>query len=270
MTRISEVNDAIRSMDPADPYVDQISTRAVADLQAILDTEIAPSPRRTTSRRLAPAIRRTAVVGATAVAVTVVTLALPTLLGGDRAFATWTAAPASLGEEARPGAGAECRERMKDGSDVGPDYGKYLDEAEVAIAETRGVWTTVVLVGTDGFSAMCITDDSDHLFSKRMIGSMGIVTDYTAPGPRELIATSLGMGSSNDDAISLVSGHAGEDVEKVVYASVEHGDVVATVSSGHFALWLPGDELEDAPSDGVELEVTYRDGESGTVMLSLG
>jgi hypothetical protein len=70
--------------------------------------------------------------------------------------------------------------------------------------------------------------------------------------------------------ISLAAGHAGADVVGVVYRSQTHGDVTATVSHGRFALWLPGDELEDANAgEGVEVEVTYGDGSTGTSRLKL-
>ena len=88
----------------------------------------------------------------------------------------------------------------------------YADEAEgaaVAVAERRGVWTTVVLAGEDGFSALCITDDAVHLFSNGMIGSVGKPADHTTPGPRELIATDLGTGSMDAGEISLAAGAAG-------------------------------------------------------------
>ena len=55
----------------------------------------------------------------------------------------------------------------------------------------------------------------------------------------------------------------------VVYQSAGHGEVAATVSAGRFALWLPGDELADASREGVEVEVTYRDGSSAVLRVDL-
>ncbi|MDQ3610892.1 MAG: hypothetical protein M4D85_04640 [Actinomycetota bacterium] len=47
--------------------------------------------------------------------------------------------------------------------------------------------------------------------------------------------------------------------------------MAATVSQGHFAFWLPGAdaELEAASSRGVDVDVTYRDGSTGTSRLTL-
>jgi hypothetical protein len=41
------------------------------------------------------------------------------------------------------------------------------------------------------------------------------------------------------------------------------------VNDGHFALWFPGNELQNASSQGVPLEVTYRDGTTATTRLTL-
>jgi hypothetical protein len=164
-------------------------------------------------------------------------------------------------------AAASCRQMQQDGP--GAKYADQLSSAEPAVAERRGVWTTVVLAGTDGFSAMCITDDSTHLFTKDMIGWLGTPTDYAAPAPRALTATDLGTGTMNAGDISLAAGHAGSDIVEVVYHSPTLGDVSATVSRGRLTLWLPGGELKIASSNGVEVAVTYHDGRTGTSRLNL-
>lgn len=274
MNRVDDINATLRSLDPADRHVDPTNSRARADLQAILAVDPATSGRQTAfqqtalPRRAARTPRRVALVGAMVAVVAAGLVAIPSLTGGDRAFATWTAVPADMSAQQRPEAAADCRENLEDGA--GAEYADDLESAETAIAESRGVWTTVVLAGTDGFSAMCITDDSTHVFGKGMIGSIGAPTDYATPGPRELFATDLGVGSMNDRDISLAAGHAGSDIVGVIYRSRGHGDVAATVSHGHFALWLPGDELMEASSNGVEVEVTYRDGTTATSTLGLG
>lgn len=115
---------------------------------------------------------------------------------------------------------------------------------------------------------MCITDDTPGLFGSGMIGSIGTTSDYTAIGPRDLVATSLGTGTMSAGSISLAGGHAGADVVGVVYESPTVGDVTATVSKGHFALWLPGEELIDAHS-GLDVIVAYRDGTTDLQRLHL-
>ncbi|HEX6234558.1 MAG TPA: hypothetical protein VFZ63_15635 [Jiangellaceae bacterium] len=83
------------------------------------------------------------------------------------------------------------------------------------------------------------------------------------------MATDLGRGSASAGELSAAAGYVGSDVAGITCQSVGHGEVVATVSAGRFALWLPGNELEDASRDGVRVDVTYRDGTTGTVRIDL-
>lgn len=277
MTRIHDINTALRSLDAADHHVDPANARARTDLQSILATDPSPDPLQQpwspSAHRVGPArsaartTRRVALAGGMLAAVTAGLVVLPSLTGGDQAFASWTPAPHGTSAQQRTDAAADCRQMQEDGA--GAEYADELSSAEPVIAERRGVWTTVVLAGTDGFSAMCVTDDSTHLFAQDAIGSVGTPTDYAAPGSRDLTATDLGVGTMDAGDISLAAGTAGSDIVGVVYHSPTHGNVAATVSQGHFALWLPGDELKDASSNGVEVEVTYHDGSTGTRRLTL-
>lgn len=126
----------------------------------------------------------------------------------------------------------------------------------------------MTLAGSGGFSALCITDESAPLF-RDWIGSVGAPADYATPDPRDVVATDLGTGIVNNGELSVAAGYVGSDVTGVVYRSASHGEVVATVSGGRFALWLPGDELKDWSRDGVEVQVTYRDGSTAAVRLDL-
>jgi hypothetical protein len=212
-------------------------------------------------------MRRAGLLGGLVAAATAILVVLPSVSGGDPAFATWTAAPSGMTERERADAAAECRESKKGVGDG--MYAQDVAAAAVAIAERRGAWTTVILTGEGGFSAMCITDDSAYFFTKSMIGSVGKSTDIANRGPRELTATALGTGTMGAGKISLAAGIVGSEVVGVSYRSRAHEDVAATVSYGHFALWLPGAELQDASTDGVNVDVTYKDGTTGTSRLNL-
>lgn len=278
MTRNQDIDTLLRSLDAAGHQGAADTRRARADLQRILSTdpELAPQQHATPStiagrgrpqRSAARATRRVAVLGGMVAAVTASLIVLPSLSGGDPAFASWTPVPSGMTQQDRTSAATECRASKKDtGSGM---YADDISMAELAIAERRGEWTTVVLTGTDGFSAMCITDDSAHLFNKGMIGSVGKPADYATPGPRELTATDLGSGTINSQYISLAAGAAGADIVGVTYKSRGHEDVTATVSQGRFALWLPGNELQNAATNGIDVELTYRDGTTGTSRLTL-
>ncbi len=272
MNRTDGLNAALRSLDPADQDIDPTDGRARTDMYAILAADPTPAPQTGAwspvfeVHRPRPA-RRVALLGGLAAAVTAGLVVLPSLTGGDQAFATWTAAPTAMSAQQRAAAADDCRENLQSGA--GEDDADNLNSAEPAIAERRGVWTTVVLAGRDGFTAMCITDDSAGLFTDGMIGSLGTPAGYAAPGPRELFATNLGTGTMGAGDISLAAGAVGPDVVGVAYRSRAHGVVAATVYGGRFALWFPGDELKDRPSGGVEVDVTYRDGRAGTSRLTL-
>ncbi len=276
MTRTHDIDTALRSLDAAEVQVDPHSPRSRADLQRIVSTDPSPGAlqlsdrpnagRVARPRRTAPAPRRVAVAAVVLAAVTAGVVALPSLSGGDQAFASWTRAPRGMTEQEAVDAAASCRKMQQDGA--GAEYAERLGSAEPVIAERRGVWTTVILAGADGFSALCIADDSSRLFTD-MMGSVGTPSDYAPPAPRDLTATSLGAGTMKAGDISLAAGTAGSDVVAVTYASPTHGTVAATLSQGHFALWLPGDELKEASSSGVNVEVTYRDGSTRTARLTL-
>lgn len=275
MSRTHDIERGLRSLDAAGRRADRDTTRARTDLERILATDPTERPPERPSRpspshdtwRAKPrrAARNVALVGAALMTVTAGVVALPAASGGDPAFATWTPDPDAVPALGRPEAAADCREALQDGA--GSD--QPLSAAEPVIAERRGVWTTVVLAGPEGLSAMCVTDESRPFWGRGMIGHLAPArAGHTAPGPRELEAAALGDGIIDNEPLSLAAGAAGEDIAAVAYLSPAHGEVTASVAGGHFALWLPGDELRGASSAGVELRVTYRDGTTGTTRLS--
>lgn len=256
--------ELLRGSDPV-PHEVPIGTAGDHIARATL-ARILAVPSNQTGSGWRPRRGRVALAGGMLAAATAGLVVLPSLSGSDQAFATWTPAPRGMSAQERADAAAGCRQSQKEGP--GAEYADELSSAEPAIAERRGVWATVVLVGSDGFSAMCITDDSSHPFAKDMIGSLGAPADNAAPGPRALAATDLGVGTMNAGDVSLAAGVAGSDVVAVVYRSRIRGNVSATVSQGRFALWLPGNELKYASSNGVDVEATYRDGRKGTSRLT--
>jgi hypothetical protein len=267
MTRSQEILSTLRTLDAADRDVDPRGARARNDLARVLAADPPGRPSELPSPRVGGrSAWKLALFGGmvTAAAATVV-FALPAITGGgDRAFASWTPSPQGMSAKARANAADKCREAHRNGPES--DYANELRGADAAIVERRGVWTTVVLANGQGFAAMCITDDSTRLF-KDWFGSIGTPSGYTAPKPRDLVTTDIGTGTIDAGDLSLAAGAAGSEVAKVVYRSPARGEVAATLSKGRFALWLPGDEFEDAPKKGIEVTVTYSDGSTGTSRL---
>ncbi len=268
MNSLHDHLDVLRSLDPAPAAADPTTPRARADLARILATDVGspkPTPKpRPTHRRSAT---RLAVAAAVVLAVGSGLVLVPSLTGGDPAYATWTADPSVVENGARTAIADACRDSQRDGA--GSTYGQELDTAATAVAERRGAWTLVLLAGDDGFSALCITDESRPLFQSSF-GYVGVV-DHSDRVPSRLIhAEALGVGSIDGHELSIATGPVEAGVVGVTYASAVHGAVSATVSHGHFALWLPGNDLENAPRDGAQVEVTYRDGTTETRTVELG
>lgn len=250
----------LRQLDPSPAATPELSGRARADLERILATERRPArpPVRPRTRgRLAVGL-----VAAAALAVAGV-LAPAALHGGDTAFASWTPTGRGLSPEDRADAGASCRDALAEGDMDDP----ALQDSAVAVAERRGVWTTVVLAGEGGFSGLCITDGSAGWFRGDMIGSVGVAAGTATVGDRALVAIGLGSGTMSAGDLSLAVGVAGSQVRAVRLRTETHGVVEATVADGRFALWFPGDELEGRGV--VPVEVEYADGSSARVRLAL-
>lgn len=263
----------LRSMDAAEQNSQPNPTRAQADLARILSsqpTPAAPNSRLGINRELAKPKanrrRRAVTLGGLAAAVTAGLLIMPALSEGDPAFATWTAAPGTLTGSERDHAVSDC---LNSKQHVGGGmYSTELSTAEVAIAERRGAWVTVVLSGRDGFEATCTTDATAPWFREGMIGSIGKPSNATALPARGIAATQLGTGTIADKPISIASGRVGTEVVAVTYTSAANEEVIATVAKGQFAFWLPGNEMQNASDQGLPVNVTYTNGTTETQRLN--
>lgn len=264
MNSMRDPLDVLRSLDPAPDQVDPHGPRARADLARILASDPAAGPRELTRPARAPRL----VAAAVAVLAVGSGLALlPSLTGSDPAYATWTAVPTTVPGNQQSEMADACRDAQREGA--GSTHRQELASATTAIAERRGAWSLVLLTGDDGFSALCITDESRPLF-RSSFGYVGAATDTAEGTDGSLAANALGVGSIDGRELSVATGPVGPDVVAVTYLSDEHGEVAATVSHGYFAFWLPGDELSDASRTGTPVEVTYRDGSTETVTVALG
>lgn len=264
MNTLRDPLDLLRSLDPAPDHVDTAAPRARADLERILATDPGSDPAATDARRTSP---RLAAAAAAVLVIGAGVALVPSLTGSDPAYATWTAAPTKVSGSALPGVADACRDAQAGGA--GSDHRRELAASTAAVAERRGAWTLVLLSGDDGFSALCITDESRPLF-RSSFGYVGATPDSAAGAERPIRADTLGVGSIDGRELSVAVGTVSDDVSAVTYTSAEYGAVAASVSGGHFAFWLPGDELTDASQDGVEVELTRRDGTTETHLVTLG
>ncbi len=262
MNSLRDPLEVLRSLDPAPGTADPHTPRARADLARILATDSGArshSPHKRSTVRLAVAAAAVVAVGSGLVV-------LPSLTASDSAYATWTGDPRAVPNSDRAELADACRESQRDGA--GSAYRQDLETATAAVAERRGAWTLVLLARDDGFSALCLTDESRPLF-RSSIGFVG-VRQETAETSGVIRTDTLGVGSIDGHELSVAAGPVPADVTALTYASAEHGVVSATVSQGQFAFWLPGDDLETASQDGAPVEVTLADGTTETRVLRLG
>ena len=271
MKNNQKLDALIRSMDAAEQSPAPNLQRSRNDLEQILrspQTSMPSGRLKLESATPRPRRRRRALaLGAMAAATTAGFLVAPALSGGDPAFATWTATPGELIGTERDNAVSDCLR-----SSQGAGNGMYLHdlaEAEVAIAEKRGAWTTVVLTGGHGFEATCTTDTTAPWFKKGSIGSVGNPGNGKEPTAREVRATQLGTGVISDNPLSMASGQVGPEVAAITYIRATGERIKATVSKGQFALWFPGSELTNSSDHAVPVEVTYNDNTTETRHLSL-
>lgn len=272
MKNDQNLDTLLRSLDAAEHSPRANPTRAQADLARILSSEPTstgpgrwgdtPKQAKTkTTRR-----RRATALGGLVAAVTAGLIVVPALSGkGDPAFATWTAVPGTLIGAERDDAVADCltsTRRVGDGM-----YSNELSAAKAAIAERRGAWVTVVLTGPDGFAASCTADATAPWFDKGSFGSVGKSTNAAALPARGIDVSQLGTGTSSNKPLSIASGRVGADIAAITYTNSANEEVIATVAKGHFAFWLPGNDLQHASDVGVPVEVTYTDGSTDTQVL---
>lgn len=255
---MAHLDELVKTLDPAAGGIDPHNPRARADLERILMTDPtlpASHPRPLRSKRT----RRIALTAGLVAAATAAAIVVPTVVGKDQAFATWTSDPSAMSATDSANASASCRDKT---TAQFPDLRKDLSAATTSISERRGSWTLVVLAGRGGFSALCIDNptQADSFYS-----SSG--STPARPTRRELGVLNLGAGDLDGKKISLATGLAGADVTAISYASAKHGKIKATVRGGQFALWFPGKDLENAITTGIRLTVTYRDGTTKPILL---
>src|ERR1035437_9598198 len=258
-------SDALRSLDPA--HVDlQVAAcpRAQETLARILETDpsepiTTPLIRTGLGRR---SRRRWVVAGAALVGVGALAVA-PGLWQGDPAATTVPQTHRMLTDntelalwspttkaETPAKADKECRRQW---AVIGPNV---VEAAHTALFDHRGAWTFVLLEGSGGFEATCLSNGSSKGFGGG--GSAGrhdtaaVASDTAVVHPGEVSFTA-------DVSYWQQTGRVGSNGASVVINTIQQGPVTAPIRGGHLAAWWPGpgQAMDKDSEKGMPPEPTY-------------
>ncbi|MEU4190755.1 hypothetical protein AB0E69_02560 [Kribbella sp. NPDC026611] len=259
--KISDEFAGLKTLEPPNHDIDPGSAPAQAMLERVLAADPGDGVR--PRRRLRKTVIRVAVAAAAVAAVAAILIPRQSgpSLGGDAAYASWTAQPSGVSAQDRAKIAGECRKRLK-----GTGYDNKLDHAGTSMVDRRGDWVLAFLVGQNGFEASCMINIASGRFGP---GSGAIGDGVATPRRRQLIPSGMGVsGGGQFPYLTQAVGQAGSDIVGMTYQSPNHGTITATVSDGHFAFWLPGSEFDGLHP--VPVRITYRDGTTANVKLTLG
>jgi hypothetical protein len=194
----------------------------------------APAPARRALRRLvlAAAAAITLIVGAAVV---------QGGRGGDAAYASWSATPASVARNELDAAASACRDRLR-GSSINPD------RAKLVLAERRGDYVALLYRTMDpDVSGACLvhnpkgSTDVDNV-EMGVGGSSGPALKAPARGYTQGTISQFG----ETQVASITDGAAGDAVTGV---TIHAGTLTvhASVQNGRYAAWWPGPAFESGP-----------------------
>lgn len=260
---------ALSTLDaaPAAPLTAQEQTRADATVGRILSA----TPRHTDAprrHRRSSGITRVALLAAAAAALALV-VSVTGVLGGDTAYASWTARPTVLPVAEQEDLARQCREYLSPVPGAGGEgipTEADVQAARLVVADSRGAWSYVVLSGEGGFEATCLIEEARGIAGlihgvSSAAASYGFVTP-PVPAVDGIVGTGLmSMGTDEGSAWST-EGHVGADVTAVTVLTGSATEVEATVTRGRFAAWWPERVTVDESRglEGVRYVVTLRDG----------
>jgi len=250
-------SDALRSLDPAATVDRQLvaGPRAQESLARILTTEpadlcVAP-PSRAGMARSHP--RRWVLAGAALAGAGALVVA-PGMLGGEAAFASWSATPKAVPPAEATVAGEDCRTRYRD-DPTGVADRKVVDTAAIVLVERRGAWTYVLLGGAGGLEATCLLRDNGPGEEVTGGGYVGTLEAATL-APNTVLTHGSHAQSDEDSSYREITGRVGSEVASVVLNTRQQGPVTATVHAGYFAAWWPGPPIVGMEGPGPEPTIT--------------
>jgi hypothetical protein len=246
--------DAVRGLDPARgaPDVDgeAMLARIWSQTKARGEDDVTHLVPRLPSRP----VRRLAVGAAALVAVVALALVLTLTQGGGQAYASWVAQPTLVPAET---AGAICPEEAG---------GPPPIPVEPVLAERRGEYTFVVLVGDNVFVECLISTAGEELFVMTQAAEPGIdgALDL-GEAPALVVVPGASWGREGGEGpITTVMGIASDEVTGVRVTTTDGVSADAAVVDGWWSVWFPGEvEISD------DLVLTTPDGERAVSLEGL-
>jgi hypothetical protein len=239
---------ALHGLDPADvdPHVVD-GPRAQNTLARILATgspgPTTPPPVKT---GLARRPRRRWMIAAAAVLAAGALVIAPGVVGGQPAYASWSATARAATPAQLVAGGNECRHQY--GGPAGPYPGaaaNVVSSTHALIVERRGSWTYVLLGGgvEPGFEATCLyMDKSSDNNGYTGGGSNGEYENAAVPADT-VVVHSLGATGDENSSYADSTGRVGSDVASVIINTIDRGPVKATIHEGYFVAWWPASGL---------------------------
>jgi hypothetical protein len=165
----------------------------------------------------------------------------PRALGGNTAFASWSATTNVITPAEAALAGKRCKaDQLHDVNTA--EARKVVGSSHIRLVDRRGAWTMVYLGGgvQPGYEVICLNEYDSHGAILNGGGAAGSGGRGLAPVASNTVAAITGVGfTTQSGATWSVAGQVGSDVVSVVINTIEHGPVEATIQNGYFAAWWP-------------------------------
>jgi hypothetical protein len=230
--------------------------RAAETLERIVATAPsfgAPQPARTPARR---SRRRLVLAAAAAITLFVGSAMVRGGRGGDAAYASWSATPASVASAELEAAGSACRDKLH-GSSIDPD------KAKLVLAERRGDYVALLYRTEDpDMSGACLVRNPKGSTDVENVDlGVGGSTGPALKAPRRGYTQGAISEFGGTPGASITDGAVGDAVTGV---TIHAGTLTvnASVHHGRYAAWWPGHAFESGsrtPSGeaGPKLMLTY-------------
>jgi hypothetical protein len=261
------LDDALRSLDAADPQLTPAQQwRADALLASVVENsgQERPNPAEAVELRPRRRVKRWYLLAGAAASLAVGAMILPSGLGQNVAFASWTPVPGKVPTPVLMKASAACIDQLRRmGEPVqgrpAQDQSVVTGDISVRVAEQRGDYVLVAVESANNATATCLSTTADP---GRDLGITGVLPTASAPATEPLGANAIRTGgpslqSDGPNGFAVQLGEVGSAV-KAVTIHDQGRTVQATVAGGRFAAWWPAGHWTTASA--ITYDVTLNDG----------